>query len=114
MIDLKKYSCGKYLCDAGSVMIGGKTFVVDIPNGYGDGCFNVYVDNAKELMVYDLEHEGFNYVTMVKGRFNIYDYDCLKKEERDDDTRILAQLHGTYLVFSNYGDVLFWYLRDDE
>lgn len=107
--ELDRYYAGVYRCDAGSILAGSKLFAVHLPNGYGDGLFDVFIiDERSSIKIPD----GYSFVTIVEGRFNIYDYDCLSKEERDNDDNILVQINGKYAVFCNQGDIIFKIICD--
>lgn len=80
--------------DGGSLKIAKDGFEVHIPNGYGDGTMRYAVVND----------EDFNYFMayfccVVKGEFNVYDYDC--------GDEICETLKGRYFVYSYDGIVVF-------
>ena len=90
--ELKSYA------DAGSVLVGTKDFGVLIDNGYGDGESNIIIGTQQELSMFDKK-----FLTIIKGNFNIYNYDCCKREEDE----ILITLSGRYGVYNNNGTVYF-------
>lgn len=79
--------CKETESDAGALKIGAGGFVVNIPNGYGDGEMRYAVLNDDEFYARDLMH----YFTMISGKFNVYSYDC------GDD--ISEELDGTFHVY---------------
>lgn len=86
--------------DVGSVMIGdlAGTNATLFPNKHGDGHTRVVI----------VEHfDGFNeyafdFIGVIKGRFQIYDYDCADLKPADE-----ADLDGRYGVYAWDGIVVF-------
>ena len=95
-IEMKKYNYG---CDAGILLIGNKECLMYMPNGYGDGGFNVLVAEQGDVVT-----EGFRFVTAIKGQdIKLYDYDCLDYEELDE--HVICTLSGRYGVYNYDGDI---------
>jgi hypothetical protein len=81
--------------DAGSVRVGNETFTFNISNGIGDGITFVDVRERNININFSL-----NFITVVKGTFNIYTDDCVGDE-------IAKTLTGTFGVYSRDGYVIF-------
>ena len=98
---MKKY---KYTCDRGGILVGNMVYRVLIPNGPGDGTWNVIVMEQEERIgEYDDDH--FKYVGCLEGEFVLYKEDCLHKpDEFTDSENMLCILNGTYQVFTERGD----------
>lgn len=86
-----------YTAEAGSVMLGTDDFKAHYPNGSGNGDFKIYVD--KENDVTNPNVNGWNFIDVVEGIFNVYDYDCHGAER-------LTSLIGRYLIYNRNGDIL--------
>lgn len=106
---MRKY---KYSCDGGTLLLGNENFQCAYVNNYGDGTHRVYIKDHKEewpklpngVSFHDLYHfEGD-----VKGKFNVYAYDCLNNEELTAKENILTTLTGRYFVYSvkHSGDMI--------
>jgi hypothetical protein len=83
----------KTYSDVGGLKIGNENFSMIIPNGYGDGTTRVaifeerYIENEFNDMM-------LKFFTSVKGKFNIYGYDC--------GNEVVKTLEGDYNIY--YGD----------
>lgn len=88
---MKKFN---YIADAGSLMLGTETFKARFTNGYGDGGFTVTIDENGKVDLKD-----WCFVEDVKGKFNVYDYDC-------SDAQVLTTLEGHYGIYNRNGDML--------
>ena len=84
--------------DIGGVLIGTKRFMANMTNGAGDGTTEILIVEKGEI---DLSEYKYN--TSVKGKFNIYAYDC----SNGDDEDIIAKLKGRYGVYYCDGTVVF-------
>ncbi len=97
----------EYSCDGGCIMLGNKTSRVCLPNGYGDGCFTVEV---RDLASGDFTMTtGYDWLGTVEGdNIHIYDYDCLRGENLNDDSpNVLCTLpSGRWAIFVNNGKVI--------
>lgn len=71
--------------DIGSLKIGTKDFTYNIPNCFGDGCNDIYIIEDK------IDIQCANFLTTIKGRFNIYDYDC--------GNNVAKELVGEYAIY---------------
>lgn len=92
MVGSKCRKCGS---DAGSLKIGNEEWSILIPNGVGDGITRYAVfDNESEINT-----DMLRYFTSVRGKFNIYDYDC--------GTTIDQTLDGSYLIYIWEGIIAF-------
>ena len=89
---MKKY---EYSCDGGSIKIGNDEFSVHITNDYGDGTHKVYIFKEKEIS--NIKPADAKYVGSVRGKFNIYEYDC--------GNEVLCKLEGEYSVFKYVGSI---------
>lgn len=92
--------------DIGGVLCGNKDFSVVVPNGIGDGDTQVIICNITEYdSIRNKYGNKLSFVTSLKGKFNIYIYDCCKMY--DDD--VVATLDGEYLVYNigDYATVIF-------
>lgn len=88
--------CFKTISDIGGVKVGNDTFFVVINNEIGDGTTRVAVFHKGS----DFNDNMMNFSgTTLKGKFNVYDYDC-------GNTPIL-ELNGNYLVYCYQGLVAF-------
>ena len=88
----------RYSCDGGSIMIGNRDSRVCFPNGFGDGDFNVSINESCI---------GWRWVGTAEGDcFHVYSYDCLHGDELDNKENILYTLSGRYGVFCNLGDIV--------
>lgn len=56
-----------YDAEAGSIMLGTKTFKCHYNNGYGDGTFRIIVDENDEI-----DTKGWFFVDSVEGEFNAF------------------------------------------
>lgn len=73
--------------DAGALKIGNENFSVLINNGFGDGVTRYAILNKDEFYAGNL----MNYFSIIKGKFNIYSYDC--------GDEIKEKLEGSYLIY---------------
>ena len=82
--------------DIGSVLIGNDDFRValDVPAGDGETTVRVY-ENTKEFEERD-SLQPRDFMTTVKGTFNIYESDCSHLGTHD----IVATLSGHYLFYA--------------
>lgn len=71
--------------DIGSLTVGTNDFKYNIDNLYGDGYNRVYVTNTDKRL------NCLDFLTIVEGDFNIYDYDC--------GNNIAITLHGKYAIY---------------
>lgn len=90
---MEKY---EYSCDGGTIKIGNDDFSVHITNDYGDGTHRVYIGTEKEIS--NIEPADAKYVGSIKGKFNIYEYDC--------GNEILCNLEGRYGI-SKYNGAIY-------
>lgn len=98
MKNLKNYVEFETCSDIGSVLVGNKQFAVALTNGHGDG--------ETLVRVYELGNrvpDGLKFNTSIEGTFNVYNYDCSKRNEED----IVATLSGRFGVYYGYGSVYF-------
>lgn len=96
----------KYECDGGTIMIGTRDSRVCLPNGYGDGCFKVFIIKTDEQRKKFIKQNGWDWLGTVNGEcFYVYDYDCLRDDDLTDPAHILYTLHGTYGVYCSNGDI---------
>jgi len=84
--------------DAGSVKIGNETMTINIPNGYGDGQTDVFIVEKKKG---DNVRIPYDFLTTVKGTFNIYEYDCGNGEDA------VVTISGEYAIYFENGVVVF-------
>ena len=98
----------KYNCDGGSILIGTTRNRVNLPNGYGDGCFRVsIVQTDEQKKKFYQKRDEWKWVGTVRGnRFYVYSYDCLHGAELDNEDNILYVLSGEYGVYHNQGDII--------
>lgn len=90
----KKYET---IADAGSVLLGGSNFSVQINNGLGDGLVYVEViENQKD--VDDEKLSRFEFFTCIEGEFQLYDYDC--------GGIAIESFSGRYATYFNNGHVV--------
>ena len=84
--------CRKTWSDAGSLKVGTDDFSILISNGHGDGEMRYAVLEKEEIYneLYIMCHE-----TTIKGKFNIYSYDC------GDDVDMVVE--GNFFVYSYEG-----------
>lgn len=84
-----------YKCDAGSLLIGNDNFSILIPNGYGDGLFELAISDER------IETD-YRFITTfnVRGEANVYSYDC------NTDAVLCTLTEGRYAVYSDYGNML--------
>mgnify|MGYP000448732176 CR=1 FL=1 len=97
--------CFKTYSDVGSLLVGNESFQVLIPNGMGDGTTRVAVfkkDDDVPCGLIDLMMDSKHGPTL-RGKFNIYSYDC-DKPEVDEPCKTLE---GRYLVYYYDGFVAF-------
>ena len=85
---------GSYTSDIASLKVGAKGVSFYINNGKGDGTFDVYLCNAKELP------EDVQFVMAFQGEnLVLFDYDC-------GDTPIDGvSLTGSFLAYTLHGDI---------
>ena len=92
---VRKMKMYKYSCDGGTIKIGNDDFSVHITNDYGDGTHKVYIGTEKEI--FDRKPYDAKYVGSVRGKFNIYEYDC--------GNEVLCKLEGRYSVYKHAGTI---------
>ena len=93
-----------YECDGGTIMIGTKESRTSLPNGYGDGEFEVSVIEGEDKKEFS-KSKGWQWVGAVEGEnINVYSYDCLHEDELDDS--ILYNLSGRFGVYCREGDIV--------
>ena len=85
---MKKYRC---YSDIGSVLVGNEELRVALPNIGGDG--------YTKLEVYEQEecpnlNSKYDFITCMTGKFNVYEYDCAKGDEKP-----LLTLEGRYGIY---------------
>ena len=94
---------GTYGCDAGSLKIGGKDFSVLIENGYGDGEFDVYVCDGRDVPSYA------RFAGCFQGRnLRVFDYDCDGGKPIDD-----VYLTGSFIAHNFNGNMYLERLDND-
>jgi len=87
------------MSDIGGVLVGTKEIGVILTNGRGDGETKVLIIKKGEI-----ETTGeYNFFTSLNGKFNIYNYDCSKR----DDADIIKSIEGRYGIYYNSGTVVF-------
>lgn len=84
--------------DIGSLKIGNNSFNFIISNGLGDGKTPVYIFNKNNEMNHVVRNI-FKIQTTVRGKFNIYNYDC--------GNEIMLELDGNYNIYSFNGKIVF-------
>lgn len=77
----------KTMSDAGALKIGNESFSVLVNNGFGDGVTRYAILDKNEFYAGDL----MNYFTIIKGKVNIYSYDC------GDD--VAEEIEGCYQIY---------------
>lgn len=77
----------KTISDTGALKIGNENFNVLINDSFGDGVTRYAILNKDEFYAGNL----MNYFSIIKGKFNIYSYDC------SDD--IKEKLEGSYHIY---------------
>ena len=97
-----------YDCDGGSIAIGTKECRSHFANGYGDGTFSIEVISTEaQKKTFKKHYSKWKYIGSVEGTgINIYDYDCLKEDELEDESHILFTLSGRYAVYCNNGKIV--------
>lgn len=102
---MKKYIT---ISDGGCLCIGNEIYQTLIYNNMGDGKNDVWVvKNYREFADFLLtqyhnrtpELCGFKDVATIKGKFNLYNYDCLDVKELSDEVNICTKLEGRYIVY---------------
>jgi len=112
MKNVKIYNCDS---DIGSVLVGNKDFLVALPNKGGDGTTTLVIiekdkrdkdivslikESGKYQGPYCTVEEAWNnksFIQSIKGKFNIYSYDCSKGNDED----IVDTIEGRYGVYSS-------------
>lgn len=81
-----------YSADGGSLLIGTPVFNACFGNGYGDGYFQVVIDDSDDCNRY--RDDGWDLVDAIggSGDFHVYPYDCEAKNP-------LVTLTGRWGVF---------------
>lgn len=82
---MKKYQC---YSDIGSVLVGNAEFRVALPNRGGDGYTKLEVYEEGECSNLNSKYD---FITCIMGKFNVYEYDCAKGDEKP-----LITLEGRY------------------
>lgn len=91
----------RYSCDGGCITIGNASFIMHIPNDFGDGRHRVIVSDDQS------RPKRAKWVGAVKGdAINVYGYDCLHSF-KDLCENVLLTLRGEYDVWVRCGTVLF-------
>lgn len=89
--------------DAGALKIGSHGFMVNIPNGYGDGAMH-FTDVGKGCF----NHSMLDFFTDISGHeIDIYDYDCT-------GGNVVKTLDGWYGIYYGNGLVVFERWGDAE
>lgn len=97
---MKKYYTDS---DGGCFLFGNEDFSFNLPNGYGD-CQNTVIvfDSFDEFYSFVREKYGNRYIgdvfrwkTSLKGRFNLYKYDCSNMSPKD----IKVKFDGEYSLY---------------
>lgn len=84
--------------DIGSVLIGNDDYRIALPAYGGDGVISVSVfDSSQEFDNY-FGKKTPDFLTSVKGLFNIYEEDCSPLGEHD----IIETLNGRYGIYRSY------------
>lgn len=84
-----------YYADIGCIRLSNKDgSAVMVPNGYGDGAFNLYIVDKLTVNTYGYKLRGY-----IEGTFNVCEYDT-------SNDSVLVQLIGKYAVYSHSGDIL--------
>ena len=99
-----------YNCDGGCIVLGNSSFRAKLPNGEGDGTYNIYICHNQmdlEAALYDLHVHKFelDFVSVVSGNINVYRYDCYHSNE-EFEKNILVNLNGVYRVYSYMGNIV--------
>lgn len=98
---MKKYYT---ISDGGTILFGNKDFAFKLYNGFGD-CENTVLvfDNQREFMDFCIKEYGnlnqdraFKWIMPIKGKFNLYDYDC---RIHLYDEYIVTSFDGEYSVY---------------
>lgn len=79
-----------YSADGGSLLIGTPAFNAGFDNGYGDGCFQVVIDDGEGRH----DDDGWDFVDSIggDGDFHVYPYDC-------EATNPLVTITGRWAVY---------------
>lgn len=86
-----------YECDGGAIAIGTRSATVNICNGIGDGRHRVKVYDLNEAF----DDTEYNFIGSVEGsRINVYEYDCLRPEDKRNKNCILCTLKGRYAIYT--------------
>lgn len=102
---MKKYYTDS---DGGAFLIGNKDFSFFISNNYGD-CRNTVLvfESEEEYKNYCIEKYGktdwrdrFKWQTTIKGKFNLYNYDCSDMSDKD----VKAEFNGKYGLYLRSND----------
>ena len=89
--------------DGGCFLFGNENFSFNLPNGYGDGRNTVLIfDSEEEFKNYCIKkygnegwYERFRWKTFIKGKFNLYNYDCCEMVKKN----IKAKFDGSYSIY---------------
>lgn len=93
----KGYKKYKYSCDVGSLAIGNNDVIFRIPNGIGDGTYDVYIFDNEDIFT-DTIKDNVEYVSQFAGEnIMVLNYDL----SIDPDKDCLVKLTGCYEVFRN-------------
>ena len=84
----------EYSCDGGSIKLGNEQVNIHLPNGYGDGSFDIYIGSEDEI---DIPKEA-TFIGSIEGKFYVYGYDC-------SNSQILCELEGTYAISRYEGTI---------
>lgn len=93
----------EYSCDGGTLMLGNKDFQASFLNGFGDGCFPIYIGTLGRSVPKEFHGDRVRFVGSIEGEFNVYSYDWLKGDELVNSDNILATLNGRYGVYACEG-----------
>lgn len=95
---MKRYCCAS---DIGSVLVGNEQVQFALPNIGGDGMTELVIcENNEEYESVRKDKDVF--VTVIKGSFNVFGYDCSNGNEED----VIATLDGYYGVYQNFYKVI--------
>ena len=105
---MKKY---KYTCDGGSLLLGNENFQCAYMNDYGDGTHKVFVKDKGDKFPKVYTNDTYHFEGCVRGKFNVYAYDCLHGQDLLEKENILITLSGRYGVYSirDSGDMMLEY-----
>ena len=87
---MEKFS---YSCDIASLKVGKSGVYFYIPNGIGDGDYNVYIGTCNKD--YEKLPKGSMFCGVVEGKnLSVYDYDCT-------DGEVLTKISGRYMAYND-------------